>query len=122
MSWVVSKRKPDFVGRRSLARSDTQRADRKHLIGLLPLDPTELLPEGAALVVNADAEYAVGTHGHVTSSYYSATLGRTFALGLLEGGRQRVDSVVYAAMPDRTVAVKVVQPVFYDLENRRRDG
>jgi sarcosine oxidase subunit alpha len=122
MSWVVSKRKPDFVGRRSLARADTQRADRKHLIGLLPLDPTELLPEGAALVVNADGEYALGTHGHVTSSYYSAALGRTFALGLLERGRQRLDSVVYAAMPNRTVAVKVVQPVFYDPENRRRDG
>src|SRR6266699_1823067 len=40
----------DFLGRRSLARSHTARADRKQLVGLLPEDPQEILPEGAQLV------------------------------------------------------------------------
>ena len=68
LGWMVSMRKPDFVGRRSLQRSDTARADRKQLVGLLPVDPLELLPEGAQLVSDGDAV----AQGHVTSSYYSA--------------------------------------------------
>ncbi|WP_049569463.1 2Fe-2S iron-sulfur cluster-binding protein, partial [Nonomuraea sp. SBT364] len=50
MSWIVSRRKPDFVGKRSHARPDTSRPDRKRLIGLLPDDPATLLPEGAQLL------------------------------------------------------------------------
>src|SRR5205823_676270 len=42
--------KGDFLGRRSLARSDTARADRKQLVGLLPDSPEDILPEGAQLV------------------------------------------------------------------------
>ena len=34
MGWIVSKKKPDFVGKRSFARLDTARPDRKHLVGL----------------------------------------------------------------------------------------
>ena len=37
----------DFLGRRSLARSDTARPDRKQLVGLLPDEPEAVLPEGA---------------------------------------------------------------------------
>ena len=58
MEWIVSKTKPDFLGKRSFARADTARPDRKHLVGLLPLDPDALLPEGAQLV--ADPERAAG--------------------------------------------------------------
>ena len=50
MDWVVSKVKPDFMGKRSFARLDTARPDRKQLVGLLPLDPEALLPEGSQLV------------------------------------------------------------------------
>jgi sarcosine oxidase subunit alpha len=68
------------------------RHDRKQLVGLLPVDPTEVLPEGAQLVA-ADANLSgvpVPMLGHVTSSYRSAALGRTFALGLVKGGRARI--------------------------------
>ena len=41
-----------------------------------------------------------GTVGNVTSSYRSAALGRTFALGLLAGGRARIGG--YGAGQDRT--------------------
>ena len=40
MSWAVSKKKIDFLGKRSFARPENQRADRKQLIGILPDDPT----------------------------------------------------------------------------------
>jgi sarcosine oxidase subunit alpha len=118
LGWLVSKKKPDFVGRRSLQRSDTARADRKQLVGLLPVDPLELLPEGAQLVSDGDAV----AQGHVTSSYYSPALGRTFALAMLRSGRSRHGSVVYAPLVDRTIAATVTDSVLYDPAGTRRDG
>jgi sarcosine oxidase subunit alpha len=127
MSWIVRKDGSDFVGRRSLARSDTLRADRKHLVGLLPADPEVLLPEGTQLVdstvgAGGDAPAPVPMLGHVTSSYRSAALGRTFALAMLRAGRSLIGGSVRAALPDRNVPCEVVRPVFWDPEDRRRDG
>jgi sarcosine oxidase subunit alpha len=50
LSWAVSKKKPDFLGKRSFARAVNSRPDRKHLVGLLPVDPTVVLPEGSQIV------------------------------------------------------------------------
>jgi sarcosine oxidase subunit alpha len=57
-------------------------------------------------------------HGHVTSSYRSAALGRTFALALLRSGRERIGEVVRADGID----AEVVESVLYDREGARRDG
>ena len=121
MSWIVSKKKP-FIGQRSHRRSDTARPDRKHLVGLLPVDGAQLLPEGAQLVLQPDGATPVKMVGHVTSSYRSATLGRTFALAMLQSGRERVGSTVYAPLNGHVVAATVTEPVFYDKDNARRDS
>lgn len=122
MEWVVSKKKPDFVGMRSFVRADTSRADRKQLVAVLPADPDALLPEGAQLVVDAGAAPPVQMLGHVTSSYRSAALGRTFALALVHGGRGRVGETVYAPLEDRVVEAVLAEPVLWDPEGARRDG
>ncbi len=56
----------DFLGRRSLQRSDTARPDRKQLVGLLPDNPEEILPEGAQLVVELGGTPPLPMIGHVT--------------------------------------------------------
>ncbi|MEH0638154.1 sarcosine oxidase subunit alpha family protein [Streptomyces bottropensis] len=123
MSWVVSKKKPDFIGKRSYARADTLRTDRKHLVGLLPEDPGTFLPEGTHLVADSVLPAPpVPMLGHVTSSYRSAALGRTFALALIKGGRDRIGERLYAPVGDRLVPVTVASPVLYDPEGARRDG
>ncbi|MDX3452965.1 sarcosine oxidase subunit delta family protein [Streptomyces sp. ME02-8801-2C] len=123
MSWVVSKKKPDFIGKRSYARADAVRPDRKHLVGLLPDDPGAFLPEGTQLVADSVLPAPpVPMLGHVTSSYRSAALGRTFALALIKGGRERVGERLYAPVGDRLVPVTVASPVLYDPEGARRDG
>ncbi|MGP3956333.1 FAD-dependent oxidoreductase [Nonomuraea sp. 3N208] len=123
MSWVVSKKKADFVGKRSFARADTARADRKHLVGLLPEDPGLLLPEGTHVVeFSSLPEPPVPMLGHVTSSYRSAALGRTFALALVSGGQGRVGERLYAPVGDALVPVTVTSHVLYDPEGARRDG
>jgi sarcosine oxidase subunit alpha len=58
----------------------------------------------------------------VTSSYRSASLGRTIALALLAGGHDRTGSTVFAPLPEGTIAATVTEPVFYDPEGARRDG
>ncbi|MDQ6713718.1 MAG: ferredoxin, partial [Candidatus Dormibacteraeota bacterium] len=121
MNWIVSKRKP-FIGRRSHRRTDTARPDRKHLVGLLPVDGGQLLPEGAQLVLEPDGGIPAKLVGHVTSSYRSATLGRAFALAMLQGGRERIGGTVYAPLNGHVIAATVTEPIFYDKENLRRDS
>lgn len=114
MNWLLSKDK-DFLGRRSLARPDCLRSDRKQLVGLLSDDGRTVLPEGTQLLDDPQAPVPVPMCGHVTSSYRSACLGHPIALALVAGGHGHKDETIYAAVPDREpVPVKIVSPVFYD--------
>jgi sarcosine oxidase subunit alpha len=125
MEWIVSKQK-DFVGRRSYSRADNVRADRKHLVGLLPVDRTTRLPEGSQVIeagpTLADRPIPVPMLGHVTSSYHSVALERPFALALIKGGRDRIGEVLVAPVGDQLVEVEVTSPVLYDPEGTKRDG
>jgi sarcosine oxidase subunit alpha len=85
MDWIVSKKKYDFVGKRALYRSDTIKEDRKQLVGILTKDPLEVLEEGVQLV-ELETSLPMSMVGHVTSSYYSPNLGRSFALAVVKGG------------------------------------
>ncbi|MEE8270525.1 MAG: aminomethyltransferase family protein, partial [Alphaproteobacteria bacterium] len=123
MNWIVSKKKPDFIGKRSLTRRDMVREDRKQLVGLFTDDPAELLEEGAHVIASDAAPRPPAPMlGHVTSSYRSPTVGRSIALALVKGGGARIDQRLWVAMPDRTIPVTVTSPVFYDPEGARLDG
>jgi sarcosine oxidase subunit alpha len=114
----------DFIGRRSLERTELRRADRKQLIGLVPVDGRTMIPRGAQLV--ADPHHALPNPllGHVTSSCYSPTLAKPIALALLKGGRARNGERVFAMSPlhAMTVEVTVTAPVFIDAEGVRAHG
>ncbi|MDZ4735667.1 MAG: sarcosine oxidase subunit alpha [Rhodospirillaceae bacterium] len=120
MDWIVSKQK-DFVGRRSLTRSESVRSDRKQLVGLLTEDPKEILPEGAQLVFDPSAPIPMPMCGHVTSSYWSPNCERSIALALVKGGLGKKGETVHAPLIGRTVRATIVDPVFFDPENKRRD-
>jgi sarcosine oxidase subunit alpha len=119
MGGMVAKNK-DFLGRRSLTRSDTARADRKQLVGLLTDDPQLVLPEGTQLTDKpAGTATPVPMLGHVTSSYYSPILKRSIAMAVLRSGTQRMGQKVNAALADgRYVAATVTSTVFYDPEGK----
>ncbi len=122
MGWIVSKKKPDFLGKRSLMRPDTRREDRKQFVGLLTHNPSELIPEGAQVVAERRPKPPMPMLGHVTSSYHSPNVGRSIALALIESGRKRIGQELLIALPDRTIPVTVTEPRFFDIEGKRLNG
>lgn len=122
MDWIVGKQKPDFIGRRSMLRSDTKRPDRKHLVGLLTENPNEVVPDGAQIVEHLKDRPPMVMLGHVTSSYWSPNCERSIAMGLVKNGRNRMGQTLYACWEDKRVKLKVTEPKFYDPEGARING
>ncbi|MEI2301369.1 sarcosine oxidase subunit alpha [Ensifer sp. MJa1] len=122
LSWAVSKKKPDFVGIRGLKRPDLVKDGRKQLVGLLTKDPKVVLEEGAQIVADPNQPKPMTMLGHVTSSYWSENCGRSIALAMVAGGRERLGQTLYVPMTDRTIAVEVSDMVFFDKEGGRLHG
>jgi sarcosine oxidase subunit alpha len=118
MDWVVSKKKFDFIGKRSLYRSDTMREDRKQLVGLLTDDPKEVLEEGSQLVSELN-QNPIEMLGHVTSSYFSPNLNKSIALAVVRGGKNLLGKKLFVPMQNKSITVTVSDPVFLDKENKR---
>jgi sarcosine oxidase subunit alpha len=122
LGWAIGKSKPDFVGKRSLARPAMSAPQRRQLVGLLTRDPQVVLEEGAQLMGQAGARIPTRPLGHVTSSYLSATLGRSIGMGLVAAGRARMGETLYVATARGEVAVEVTASVFYDPSGARIHG
>ena len=122
MGGMIAKTKRDFVGKRSLARPEMLRTDRKQLVGLLSLDGRTVLDEGTQLVADPRQPVPMTTLGHVTSSYWSPTCKHPIALALLSGGLGRVGETLHATTPTGFTPVKVGAPVFFDAEGTRVNG
>jgi len=113
---VAAKRKGDFIGKRSLARRDNQRADRLQLVGLTATDASVLVP-GAHLRL---AGTTAGSDGWVTSACQSPALGKPIALALLRGGRARLGERLAVHDLDKTCEATVVPQTFLDPEGKRQ--
>ena len=123
LSWIVSKKK-EFIGKRSLQLPYLQQAGRPQLVGLLPEKVDEVLPEGAyitALNAQPDEHGKTRHTGFVTSSYYSPTLGRSFALALVANGLNRMGEQVSLPIGKNVLVATICDAVFIDKENIRRD-
>jgi len=121
MGWALAMKKPfSFVGKRGMVRKDCLREDRKQLVGLLPEDPQVVLKEGSQLVVDPGAKAPVPMYGHVTSSYFSPSMQRGFALALVKGGRNLMGDTLYASELAGLHPVKICEPVFYDKAGERQ--
>ena len=119
MDWIVSKKKYDFIGKRSLYRSDTARDDRKHYVGLLTKDPNEILEEGAQIVAEVKNRPPMDMIGHITSSYYSPNLNKSIALAVVKNGKKLKGKKLFVPMANKTIEVTVSDPVFLDKEGTR---
>jgi sarcosine oxidase subunit alpha len=121
MDWIVSKKKYDFIGKRSLYRSDTIREDRKQLVGLLTDNPEDVLEEGSQIVADAKKS-PVEMLGHVTSSYFSPNLKKSIALAVVRGGKNMMGKKLTIPMENKSINVTIADPVFLDKENKKLDA
>ncbi len=122
LNWAISKKKEDFIGKRAQERSHMTDPKRWKLVGLDTLDGS-VLPDGAYAVAEGTNENGQrNTQGRVTSAYYSPTLDRGIAMGLILHGPDRMGEVVEVPKLDGTIVkARIVDPVFYDKEGEKQN-
>jgi sarcosine oxidase subunit alpha len=122
LGWALSKKKEDYLGKRAHTRSHMADPNRWKLVGLETLDGS-VLPDGAYAIADGENENGQrNTQGRVTSTYYSANLGRGIAMGLVHNGPDRMGDVIkFNKVDGGTVDAKIVDPVFYDKEGEKQN-
>ncbi|MGI9371615.1 MAG: sarcosine oxidase subunit alpha family protein [Hyphomicrobiales bacterium] len=122
LNWAVSKKKPDYIGKRALSLPHLTDENRKQLVGLLTEDPNEVLPDGAYAVDRVEDKPPMKMIGQVTSTYWSPTLNRSIAMGLIERGHSRKDEMLnFPVEGGSVVQAKIVDPIFYDEKGEKQN-
>jgi glycine cleavage system aminomethyltransferase T len=119
---MASKIKP-FWGD-ALRRSEfLARPNRPTLVGLEATGPDAAPAIGSILFFVDDAIQGHG-RGHITSTTYSKSVGKSIGLGLLQGGTAHVGQEIIAASPvqGRQYRLRVVDPCFLDAPGERYRG
>ncbi|MGR3713932.1 MAG: sarcosine oxidase subunit alpha family protein [Shimia sp.] len=122
MQWAISKKKEDFLGKRAQMRDHMASPARWKLAGFETVDGS-VIPDGAYIIADGtNANNQRNVQGRVTSTYYSPTLDRGIAMGLLHNGPDRMGEVVeFNKVDGSTVKAKVVDPVFYDKDGEKQN-
>ncbi|WP_306007096.1 sarcosine oxidase subunit alpha family protein [Aquicoccus porphyridii] len=122
LHWAISKKKDDYLGKRAQARSHMSDPDRWKLVGLETVDGS-VIPDGAYAVaegVNANGQRNV--QGRVTSTYFSPTLGRGIAMGLVLHGPDRMgEEIEFPGTDGKTYRARIVDPVFFDKDGEKQN-
>ena len=122
LSWAISKKKADYLGKRGQERPYLASPDRWKLVGLETLDGSVIQDGSYAPAPGFNANGQRNTQGRVTSTYYSPTLKRGIAMGLVKGGLSRIGEVIEMTKLDgSTQQVRICDPVFYDKEGEKQN-
>jgi sarcosine oxidase subunit alpha len=111
MSWILSKDKADYLGKRAVMLRRASGRPRRELVGLLPEDHVKLVVEGAPITPQGKRQ---ASEGFVSACVWSVVAQRSVALGLLTNGRARQGETVFIRMKDEVVRATVTAPCFYD--------
>ncbi len=116
MGWAMSKKKPDYLGKRSVHLRREAVGERRELVGILPEDPDKQVPEGAPLTPEGRKET---TEGLVTACVWSVVNNRWVGLALLKNGQERHGQTAHVRLKDEVIPVTITKPVFHDPEGQR---
>ena len=87
----------------------------------MPNDPKKVIKDGAHIKNSNDQILSGDILGHVTSTYYSPILNKSFALGLVKNGYSMIDKkVLIIDMNLNKSYAKITQPIFYDEEGLKQ--
>ena len=115
MGWLMSKKKVDYIGKRSVDLRRSSGKVRRELVGLLPNDPDEAIPEGAPITPNGKK---VATEGFTTACVWSVVNNRWVGLALLENGRARYGEEACVRIKDKIISAKITRPVHHDPDGK----
>jgi len=116
MAWAIARKKPYFVGMRSIDIQNRAGLTRK-LVGFTTDDPSAGIPSECHLVVRGDEIL-----GRVTSCILSPTLDRVIGLAYVAPDQTEIGSRFDIKLDDgKIVAGEVVALPFYDPENKRQE-
>ncbi|ENN83876.1 sarcosine oxidase alpha subunit (plasmid) [Rhizobium freirei PRF 81] len=118
VSGPFEKKRGEYIGRRSLhlpAVADQARA----LVGLESVTGAPL-PAGAHAIVRDGASKR--SIGFVTTSHFSPNLDRSIALGLIEGGAERMGATVELYHLGQTLTARVTPTCAFDPDGERLHG
>jgi sarcosine oxidase subunit alpha len=120
LGWAISKKKADYLGKRGQERTHLASPDRWKLAGFEALTGG-VIPDGSYIIADGyNGNGQRNTQGRVTSTYYSPTLKKGIAMGLIKGGMDRLGDVVeFNTITGGTVKARVVDPVFYDKDGEK---
>ena len=122
LNWAISKKKSDFIGKRAHDRMFMKSPIRWKLVGLETLDGS-VLPDGSYAVDNSlNANGQKHTIGRVTSTYFSPTLKKGIAMGLVQNGPDRLGEILnFERVNGEVVSATIVDPVFYDKSGSKQN-
>jgi sarcosine oxidase subunit alpha len=122
LAWAISKKKPDYLGKRGQERPFLASGDRWRLVGLETLDGS-VIPDGAYAVAEGNNPNGQrNVQGRVTSTYFSPTLGRGIAMGLVRHGPDRMGEVLeFPKVGGGSVMARIVDPVVYDKDGEKQN-
>ncbi len=116
MTWAIGKKKPFFVGRRSIELRRRQPATRK-LVGFTLEDPAAAIPGESNLVVRDGA-----MTGFVTSVARSPALEKVIGLAYAAPDQAEPGAEIEIRLASGdTVRARVCAPHFYDPDNQRQE-
>ena len=113
-------RKKDSIGA-VMSRREGLEADRRRLVGLMPVNPADKVVPGAHLLAEGAALTTENDQGWITSACHSPHLDCSIGLGFLEDGDARLGEVIVAANPleGGAARLRVVSPHFVDPDGDR---
>lgn len=111
----------DFIGKNALLRPTAGIRERLQLVALRGADNAVVLPDNGT-ILRGDGGEGI-RQGRMAASFYSDALGHPMALALvLEGHRRFGDTVQVTGEDGRTVPARIIKPVLFDPNGRRRYG
>jgi sarcosine oxidase subunit alpha len=111
MAWVAKLDKPDFIGRRALARL-AETAPQQNLVGFI-MNEDAVPQDGAAILVNGVLA------GRVTSSRYSPHCGKAIGLAWVASASAKEAAQIDIRVNGGTARGRIVPDAFYDPAGER---
>ncbi|EJW10546.1 Sarcosine oxidase alpha subunit [Rhodovulum sp. PH10] len=120
----MASTKKDYIGRVLAGREAFRDPRRPSLVGIKPVDRTQMLRAGAHFLKPGAKPTTGNDQGWLSSATWSPTLGHSIGLGFLVGGSAMVGEVFRAwdGLRGTDIEVEICAPCFIDPEGVRLRG